>query len=147
MKEAVRTEKDAVAIAAPQIGVSLRAFVIGENVFPDTSVSKTSEKETKETKKKTSPQLVFINPEITNRSKKEEETEEGCLSVRWWYGKVKRAQKMTVSAFDEEGKKFTRGASGLLAEIFQHEIDHLNGVLFIDKARELHEMLPVDNRV
>ena len=68
--------------------------------------------------------------------------DEGCLSVRWLYGKVERAEKITVRAYDENGKPFTMGASGLLAQAFQHEIDHLNGILFIDKATDLKEMIP-----
>ena len=66
--------------------------------------------------------------------------EEGCLSVRWLYGKVRRSSKATINAYDEHGKKIVRGASGLLAQIFQHECDHLDGTLFIDKAKELWEM-------
>ena len=70
--------------------------------------------------------------------------EEGCLSVRWLYGKVKRSEKATVRAHDETGKIFTKGASGLLAQAFQHEVDHLNGILFTDKATHL-ESLPPEN--
>jgi peptide deformylase len=58
---------------------------------------------------------------------------------------VERSEKATVTAYDENGKKFTRGGSGLLAQIFQHEIDHLNGILFIDKATDLIEVLPKNN--
>jgi peptide deformylase len=64
---------------------------------------------------------------------------EGCLSVRPLYGKVRRATKATMEAYDENGKKFTKSGSGLLAHIFQHETDHLDGILFIDKARDIHE--------
>ena len=66
---------------------------------------------------------------------------EGCLSVRPIYGKVRRATRAIVEAYDEHGKKFTKEGSGLLAHIFQHEMDHLEGVLFIDKAKELQEIL------
>ena len=66
--------------------------------------------------------------------------EEGCLSVRDIYGKVKRYQKATISAYDENGKKFTMGGSGLLAQVFQHECDHLEGVLFIDKAISIEKL-------
>ena len=69
--------------------------------------------------------------------------DEGCLSVDTWYGKTKRAQKVTIRAYDENGKAIERGASGLLAQIFQHEIDHLNGVLFTDHATDLVQ-LPVE---
>ena len=71
-----------------------------------------------------------------------QDEEEGCLSVRWKYGKVKRAQKATISALDENGKQFERGASGILAQVFQHETDHLDGKLFIDLARDVHDLPP-----
>jgi len=58
------------------------------------------------------------------------------------YGEVKRASKATVTAYDINGKKFTRSGSGLLAQIFQHEVDHLNGVLFTDKTKEAKEYQP-----
>ena len=68
--------------------------------------------------------------------------EEGCLSVRWKYGKVMRSEKATITAYDENGKKFSRGATGLIAQIFQHETDHLDGVLFIDKADNIVDLPP-----
>ena len=67
---------------------------------------------------------------------------EGCLSVRWLYGNTFRSKKATITAYDGNGKKFTRGASGLLAQIFQHETDHLGGILFIDHAKDIKEELP-----
>jgi peptide deformylase len=67
---------------------------------------------------------------------------EGCLSVRWLYGNVLRSTKASIEAYDEFGNKFTRGGSGLLAQIFQHETDHLNGVLFIDTAEDVEDMPP-----
>jgi peptide deformylase len=70
---------------------------------------------------------------------------EGCLSVRWLYGDVERSTQATVTAYDEHGESFVRGASGLLAQIFQHEIDHLDGILFIDKAHNLEEVTPEKN--
>jgi peptide deformylase len=86
---------------------------------------------------------VFINPQITKFSKEKKWMEgEGCLSVRWVYGKVERATKVTLRAYDEYGNVFERGASGLLAHIFQHEVDHLDGILFIDKAKDLEEADP-----
>ena len=62
--------------------------------------------------------------------------------MRYLYGKVKRSDKALIEAYDEDGKKFTIGGSGLLAQIFQHEVDHLNGVLFIDKAKYVEEIIP-----
>ena len=85
---------------------------------------------------------VYINPEIKKLSKNKERLDEGCLSVRYLYGKVERSEKASIEAYDESGKKFKMGASGLLAQIFQHEVDHLNGILFTDKADDIVEVLP-----
>ena len=68
--------------------------------------------------------------------------EEGCLSVRYLYGKIRRSKKITMKAYNENGKIFQRGASGLLAQIFQHENDHLDGKLFIDKAKDIEDLPP-----
>jgi len=132
MKIALKRELDGVAIAAPQIGVALRIFVVSGRAF---AVMK-GEDEIEDKY----PDMVFINPVIQKISRKKIEIDEGCLSVRGKYGKVRRAEKTTVSAYDENGNKFTYGASGLLSQIFQHETDHLEGVLFIDKAKSLEEI-------
>jgi len=101
-----------IGLAATQIDVHQRIIVI------DTS--------------ETHDQLqVFINPEITSQQGKFE-YEEGCLSVPGVYGKVKRAESVTVSALDKEGKPFTLDASGLLAVCIQHEMDHLEGKVFVE---------------
>lgn len=75
--------------------------------------------------------LVFINPEILSRDGVEE-MEEGCLSVPGYYEKVQRAERIKVRALDREGKRFELDADGLLAVCIQHEIDHLDGKLFVD---------------
>lgn len=129
MSEALKNEKDGVAIAAPQIGVSLRIFIVSGKLF---DIEKDIENANHQ-------DLVFINPKITKTSKDGEKHEEGCLSVRGKYGIIKRATKATVRAYDENGKLFEYGGSGLLAKIFQHEIDHLNGILFIDKAENIYD--------
>ena len=135
MKKALKTQDDGVAIAAPQIGVSLRIFVVSGRAF-DIDKDEYEEGEQK------GKDLVCINPVITKLSRDKEDMDEGCLSVRYLYGKVKRSTKATVTAYDEHGRKFTRGGSGLIAQIFQHETDHLDGVLFIDKARDVVDMPP-----
>jgi len=149
MKEALFSQEDGVAIAAPQIGVSLRIFVVSGKIFdPHFAASNTASRgrpafgKQFTTDKKKYPDLVFINPKIVKLSKKKEFVPEGCLSVRWLYGEVKRSTNATILAYDEKGEKFTRGAGGLLAQIFQHETDHLEGVLFIDKAKNVQEMPP-----
>ena len=83
---------------------------------------------------------IYINPVLVKTSKKTKMLSEGCLSVRWKYGKVKRSTQATVRAYDENGKQFTKGGSGLMAQIFQHETDHLKGVLFTDTAINLEEI-------
>jgi peptide deformylase len=75
--------------------------------------------------------LVLINPEITARSG-ESDYEEGCLSVPGIYGKVPRAERVTVEALDRNGKPFTLDADGLLAVCIQHEMDHLLGKVFVE---------------
>lgn len=78
---------------------------------------------------------TFINPRITKLEGKVEEDFEGCLSVRDIYGKIPRHNKVRVKAINERGQPFRLSAQGFLARIFQHEIDHTNGVLFIDHIR------------
>ncbi|MES3004597.1 MAG: peptide deformylase [Patescibacteria group bacterium] len=135
MRESLDSQDDGVAIAAPQIGYSLRIFVVSRKVA---MMNKKVTPETESLYKDS----VYINPIIKKISKEKKVLEEGCLSVRYLYGKVKRSEKATVEALDENGKKFSRGGTGLLAQIFQHEIDHLDGILFIDKAKDLEEILP-----
>lgn len=127
MHKALYQEEDGVAIAAPQVGVGLRMFMVkGRMIEPEAS------------------DRIYINPEIVRRSKKKAEMEEGCLSVRWLYGEVARHEKVTLKALDEQGKLHTIGASKLMAQIFQHEVDHLDGILFIDKAKNLRDLPPTD---
>jgi len=146
MKKALSAESDGVAIAAPQIGESLRVFIVSGKVFSiaEDKVAHDHGDREKETPQKTrsASDVVFINPRLTKLSRRKVSMDEGCLSVRYWYGKVARAQKATVEAYDEHGEPFERGASGLLAQIFQHEIDHLDGILFTDKAKGLQEVPP-----
>lgn len=137
MKKALTKELDGVAIAAPQIGSSFRIFIVAGKAF---SFAK---KRTKNSANETSlmfPDKAFINPEIIKISKDKAWMEEGCLSVRYLYGRVERSKKIRVKAYDETGKQFELGVAGLLAQIIQHEVDHLNGILFIDKAKEIVEL-------
>ena len=136
MKTAIKNQKDAAAISAVQIGKPVRLFVISKNVL---GIDKEDPKD-----KKAKNDMVFINPKITKVSKNKQDLEEGCLSVRYIYGKVLRPEKATVEAYDEDGKKFSRGFSGLLSQIVQHETDHLNGILFTDKATDLQEISHAD---
>jgi len=109
MKAALASQDDGVAIAAPQIGEPLRIFVVSGAVLAHADP------------KYKGDDIVFINPELTKLSREKHDVEEGCLSVRWLYGKVKRAQKATIRGYDENGKRVLRGASGLLAQVFQRQ--------------------------
>ncbi|MEX0924618.1 MAG: peptide deformylase [Candidatus Paceibacterota bacterium] len=143
MKDVLALQDDGVAIAAPQIGESLRVFVVSGKVYDQLERSDQPELDRiDESRKKRSPDKTFINPEIIKTSKETLPLDEGCLSVRHYYGQVLRHSKVTVRALDEEGNAFTEGRSGLLAQIFQHETDHLNGVLFIDKAKKVDYRAP-----
>ncbi|MEN9613881.1 MAG: hypothetical protein RLZZ347_188 [Candidatus Parcubacteria bacterium] len=139
MKAELAKQSDGVAIAAPQIGHSVRIFVISGRTL-EMLAHEDGDADFKETTK--TPDKVFINPKITKSSRKKTAMEEGCLSVRYLYGKVKRSEKATVEAYDEHGKKFVLPGTGLLAQIFQHETDHLNGALFIDTATDVIDLPP-----
>lgn len=138
MKSSLATQDDGVAIAAPQIGVSIRIFVVSKKV----KIYELGEENIPAEELKKLKDEVYINPEIKKLSRQKMRLDEGCLSVRHFYGKVERSEKATVTAYNEKGEKFTRGASGLLAQIYQHETDHLNGILFVDKADDIVEVPP-----
>ncbi len=116
-----------VAIAAPQIGVALRIFLVHDT---------NRDKDEREEEQKL-PDLVAINPVIVKASSKKHIVGEGCLSVPEHYGAVRRSTNATIRAYDEQGKMYERGAGGLLAQIFQHEVDHLDGILFVDRAEKV----------
>lgn len=113
----------AVAIAAPQIGVSKRVFIIDDQSNQNDRL----------------PQIVAINPTITKTSKKTHLVGEGCLSVPNRYGEVRRHKNVTFTALDENGHDYERGAGGLLAQIVQHEYNHLDGILFTDIAERVFD--------
>ena len=106
-------DKDGVGLAAPQIGKSLRLFV----VIADDDVRR-----------------VFINPQIIKTSTEVGEYDEGCLSIPQVYETIVRPLEVTVQAYNEKGRPFTLEADGLLARIIQHEYDHLDGILYIDRG-------------
>jgi len=141
MSEALHSQNDGVAIAAPQIGESLRIFVVSGRIFDEDFINGKIDESKISYKKSRHPDMVFINPIFKKMSKDRKLMSEGCLSVRPLYGKVRRATRATIEAYDENGKRFQKNASGLLAHIFQHETDHLDGILFIDKAKDLQEIL------
>lgn len=112
-------ESNGIGLAAPQIGISKRLVVVGyDDMKP----------------------IALINPEIIETSLEENVYEEGCLSIPGMFAKVTRPERVKVQAWNERGRPFTIEADQMLATVIQHEIDHLNGVLFIDhlndKAKE-----------
>ncbi len=122
MRNVLATQHDGVALAAPQIGVSLRIFIIAGKVFGERGED-----------------MVFINPVSKKVSRNTEPMHEGCLSVRGLYGNVERHTKVKIEAYNKNGEQFVMKGKELIAQIFQHEMDHLDGILFTDKAIEVHE--------
>lgn len=115
MKETLSGTENGIGLAAPQVGENIRLFIISPDFAEETG-----------------GKLVFLNPEITSFSRRVTEEEEGCLSLPETWDIVARANKVTIKAQDENGEKFKVTAKGLLARLFQHEVDHLNGTLFVD---------------
>jgi peptide deformylase len=129
-------EAPGVGLAAPQVGVSDRVIVVEyeENDEEENSPKKL---------------YVLVNPEIKVTSEETEEGIEGCLSVPGWQGEVNRALAVTVKGQTRRGQPMKVKAKGWLARIFQHEIDHLDGVVFTDRATKVWkpepEQPPLDN--
>lgn len=146
MKETLAATPDGVGLAAPQVGEPLQIFIVSEEAEEIDRLEKLITQRGKITvpnenrpATKHWKYYVFINPVVKNVSKGKIERSEGCLSVPGKFGEVKRHEKITVEAYDEDGKKFTRGASRFFARVIQHELDHLQGTLFIDKAEKIFE--------
>lgn len=118
-----RDHEVGVALAAVQIDKLYKIVVVRNNYDDKTDHTFTT----------------FINPEITKFEGKIESDYEGCLSVPNVYGKVPRHSKVKIKALNAEGQEFRVTADGFLARIFQHEIDHTNGLVFIDHIRDNHE--------
>lgn len=121
--EAGRDHEVGVALAAVQIDALQRVVVIRNN-FDD---------------KNDKTFRVFINPEITKYEGELLEDYEGCLSIRDVYGRVPRYSRVRVKAINEDGKEFRVTAEGFLARVFQHEIDHTNGIVFIDHIEDVED--------
>lgn len=150
MKRLLAKEEFGVALAAVQIGEPLRLFIVSGRAIardsrnaPDEDLPARSGGHVAEKKLRDEippvPDQVYINPSLTKLSRGRTDKHEGCLSIRGKWGEVPRAEKATITAYDEHGKKFIRGASGFLAHVFQHEMDHLEGILYIDKATKLYD--------
>lgn len=119
MKQAI-----GIGLAANQIGLPYRLFIAA---VPSADGSET--------------RYAIFNPEIEKKSPEQESFEEGCLSVPGKYGEITRASRVTVRGLDKRGKPLKIKAWGLLAQVFQHEIDHLDGMLYIDKAARVYDRM------
>ena len=158
MKEALKNTPDGVGLAAPQVGEPLRIFIVSEEAEEIDRVGGRSqkgeflpphaiaEKPGKLYEERAWKYYVFINPVLKNNSRRKLDGPEGCLSVPGKFGNVARHEKITVVAYDESGKKFIRGAAKFFARVMQHELDHLEGTLFIDKAHNVIEVKRNDNK-
>jgi peptide deformylase len=128
MTETLHAEDGRVGLAAPQVGVSLRVTVIG---LPDEE------------------DIVLINPEIVRR-KGQRLVSEGCLSIPGYVGELYRAEVVTAKGLDIKGKEVRIKGEGLLAQALEHEIDHLNGILYVDRMEnmdELRKIQPEDTEI
>lgn len=108
-------------LAAPQIGVLKRVIIAREFFLSPENQEEVISKE-----------HVFVNPKIISKSKETDVDFEGCLSIPDTYGRVERSKKIKVKALDENGMPIRVSASGFLARVIQHEVDHLDGILFTD---------------
>ena len=134
MTKALDAQIEGVALAAPQLSIPYRLFIVRK----DRTLPLVTIRKGEPVPPPPPPEVeVYINPEIVKTSRKRALVDEGCLSVRGVYGSHKRHQRVTVRAQRRDGSSFERGAGGIMAQIFEHEVDHLNGILFIDNAVHL----------
>lgn len=117
---------DGIGLAAPQIGQNIRLVVIGAEAV-------------KLSKLKSDSDLVLVNPVITKKSWRKVWLTEGCLSVPGKCGERQRHQKVSVKAWDLNGQTLNFEAKDFFAQVVQHEVDHLNGILYIDQAKHVKD--------
>lgn len=119
IKDMIKTmyEADGIGLAASQVGIDINLAVIAVK----------------------DGEMVLVNPKITRYGLRKESVEEGCLSVPGVWGMVKRSKHIKVKAMGLDGKRIEFKAEGFFARVVQHEVDHLNGILFIDKAEKILE--------
>jgi peptide deformylase len=130
-------EANGIGLAAVQVGVPERVIVVEVPILP--------EEEDEESERPPDVQFfVLINPELVRESRETEEGIEGCLSVPGWVGEVERHSAVTVKGIDRSGEKVRIRAEGLLARVFQHEIDHCHGILFIDRIEDPDKIWAVE---
>ncbi len=124
--ETLEKSKIAVGLSAPQVGILLRISLINLDL---------------ERKK---PTIVLINPKIISLSGKKDKKKESCLSVPGYRGEVERRYKLEIEAKDRFSKSQKIKTEGFLARVIQHEIDHLDGILYIDRMKDPNKLEPVD---
>ena len=122
MLETMHADPGRAGLAAPQVGVSLRVIVIGMPEEED---------------------IVLVNPEIVRKTG-ERWLNEGCLSVPGYVGEIKRAESVTAKGRDQNGKEVRIKADGLLAQALEHEIDHLNGMIYIDRLESMDKLRKIE---
>lgn len=115
----VMMEKGGIGLAAPQVGIGIRAFAMA-------------------------PETVIFNPSIVEYGESVEKKLEGCLTFPGLYVKIPRNTEVAVEFYDADGNHYTDRLDGVAAHVFQHELDHLDGVLFVDRASKL--ALEIANR-
>ena len=123
LADTVKATPNGAGLSAPQIGIPLRAIV----TYVDDKLK------------------ILINPEVVEESEDVEEAMEGCLSIPGWYGPVQRPLRVTVRGLSKSGRPTKFKSEGLEARCFLHEIDHLNGVLFIDRLTDRSRLQKVDS--
>ena len=117
-------QSSGVGLAAPQVGVSLRVVVFQ---MPDDDEP-----------------TAIINPEIVKRAGERDVTE-GCLSIPGYYGEIKRSESVTVKGLDRQGKAIRIKAIGLIAQALEHELDHLNGILYVDHIESQEKLHKIES--
>lgn len=129
---------DGVGIAAPQVGNNIRLCVVGKEVLPKGFLIPGVAEYKKQ-------DFILVNPEWEKTSKKLAWDTEGCLSVPEIFGKVQRHKNIFVKTFDRFGNKHSFKADAFLARVIQHEVDHLDGILFVDKAKDVYHYDKIKN--
>ncbi len=128
LKDTLKAQKqpEGVGLAAPQIGKNIRVFIADYKGFKRVVIN---------------PKITKIDKETSIKKDGKHEILEGCLSLTGYYGPLKRAKNVTIEYLDEEGKKITEKFTDFNAQVILHEIDHLNGILFVDHIIEQKEKL------
>jgi peptide deformylase len=131
-------QANGIGLAAVQVSVPERVIVVEVPIIPE------EEEEEENQGPPDTEFFVLINPEVVRESHETEEGIEGCLSVPGWVGEVERYRAVTVEGLDRGGNEVRIKAEGLLARVFQHEIDHCQGILFIDRIEDPEKIWPVE---